>query len=120
MARRTAADKSGHFMGVLEDSWAAGGSLPFRLMREPQAPEVLELQMKVVVKLAPQKWLPCGKSWLKLLNADEFRPGDQLIGDCSLQVVAVQAPYISVSQAISRRTAASLSKSWIVVTACLQ
>ena len=55
LARRTAADKSGHFMGVLEDSWAAGGSLPFRLMREPQAPEVLELQMKVFVKLAPQK-----------------------------------------------------------------
>ena len=113
LARRTASDKSGHFMGVLEDSWAAGGSLPFRLMRESQAPEVLELQMKVTVKLAPQKWLPCGKAWLKLLNAEDFRPGDELVGDCCLQVVAVQAPYISVSQAISRRTAASLSKSWI-------
>ena len=113
LARRTASDKSGHFMGVLEDSWAAGGSLPFRLMRESQAPEVLELQMKVMVKLAPQKWLPCGKAWLKLLNAEDFRPGDELVGDCCLQVVAVQAPYISVSQAISRRTAASLSKSWI-------
>ena len=113
LATRTAADKSGHFLGVLEESWAAGGSLPLRLLREPQAPEVLELEMKVPVKLAPQKWLPCGKAWLKLLNAHEFRPGDQLVGDLSLKVVAVQAPYISVSQAVSRRTAASLSKSWI-------
>lgn len=32
LAQRTAADKSGHFLGVLEDSWSAGGSLPFRLL----------------------------------------------------------------------------------------
>ena len=112
LARRTAADKSGHFFGVIEESWSAGGALPFRLLREPQAPELLELQMRVPIKLAPQKWLPCGKARLKLLNAHEFRPGDQLDGDLSLTVVAVQVPYISVSQAVSRRTA-SLSKTWI-------
>ena len=113
LARRTANEKSQHFASVVEDSWATGGSLPFRLMREPQAPEVLELRMNVAVRLAPQQWLPCGKAWLKLKNADQFKPGDQLDGDQKVSVVSVQAPYISISAAISRRTAASLYKSWV-------
>ena len=87
--------------------------LPVSSRREPQAPEVLELQMKVLVRLAPQKWLPCGKAWLKLNNAGQFKPGDQLDGDLRVKVVAVQEPYISVSAAISRKTAASLFKCWV-------
>ena len=69
--------------------------------------------MNVAVRLAPQQWLPCGKAWLKLKNADQFKPGDQLDGDQKVSVVSVQAPYISISAAISRRTAASLYKSWV-------
>ena len=71
---------------------------------------VLELQMKISVRFAPQKWLPCGKAWF---NADQCKPGDQLDGDVKIKVVAVQAPYISVSAAISRKTAASLYKAWV-------
>ena len=53
LARRTANEKSQHFASVVEESWSTGGSLPFRLLREPQAPEVLELQVKVAICLAP-------------------------------------------------------------------
>lgn len=76
------------FFAVIEESWASGGSLPFRLLKEPQAPEVLEMSIKVAVKLAPQGWLPFGKSWLKLRNAEEFKVGDTLVGDVQVKVTS--------------------------------
>lgn len=83
-------------------------------MKEPlQAPEVLEMSITVAVKLAPQRWLLFGKSWLKVSNADEFKVGDCLVGDVEVKVLAVQRPYISISAAVSRKTAASLVKSWV-------
>ena len=100
-------------LAVVEESWATGGSLPFRLMKEPQAPEVLEMSITIPVKLAPQSWLPFGKSWLKVRNADDFQVGDRLVGDVEVNVLAVQCPYISISAAVSRKTAASLVKAWV-------
>ena len=88
LARRNAADKSGHFLKFLEDSWSAGGSLPFRLLKEPQAPEVLELRMSVTVRLAPQQWLPGGKAWIKVLNPQDFVAGDLFDDQQGLKVVA--------------------------------
>jgi len=82
-------------------------------MKEPQAPEVLEMSITRPVKLAPQSWLPFGKSWLKLRNADDFQAGDRLVGDVEVKVLAVQSPYISISAAVSRKTAASLVKQWV-------
>ena len=113
LARSTAQAKSQHFVNVVEDSWTTGGSLPFRLMRDPQPPEVLELALKVSVQLAPQRWLPFGKAWLKLRNAGDFQPGDVLEGDAKVRVVEVQVPYVSLSAAVSRKTAASLYKTWV-------
>ena len=69
------------------------------------------MSIKVAVKLAPQGWLPFGKSWLKLRNAEEFKVGDALVGDVQVKVLAVQRPYISISAAVSRKSAASLVKS---------
>lgn len=113
LARALSSAKSQHFAAVVEESWATGGSLPFRLMKEPQAPEVLEMSITRPVKLAPQSWLPFGKSWLKLRNADDFQAGDRLVGDVEVKVLAVQSPYISISAAVSRKTAASLVKQWV-------
>ena len=63
--------------------------------------------------MAPQGWLPFGKSWLKVKNADDFQVGDRLVGDVEVKVLAVQCPYISISAAVSRKTAASLVKEWV-------
>ena len=60
LAKALSSAKSQYFAAVVEESWATGGSLPFRLMKEPQAPEVLEMSITIPVKLAPQSWLPFG------------------------------------------------------------
>ena len=113
LARATAAAKSAHFACVVEDSWAAGGSLPFRLVKEPQAPAVTELAMRTEVRLAPQKWSPYGKAWIELRNAESFRAGDRLVGSVDVQVLEVRAPYVRLSRGVTRRAAASLAKEWI-------
>ena len=47
------------------------------------------------------------------MNPQEFVAGDLFDDQQGLKVVAVQAPYIALSRAVSRRQAASLSKTWV-------
>lgn len=81
-----AAAKSSHFADVsFEDSWASGGALPFRLVREPQLPGNHG---------APQRWSPYGKAWVLARNSGSFQVGDRLQGTVQVQVLEIHGNYI--------------------------
>ena len=70
------------FNEQVEKSWVAeGGSLPFRLVREPKKPPVVDMTVQIPVKLAPQRWSQAGKAWIKVLNPQDFPIGCALSGD---------------------------------------
>ena len=46
-----------YFNEQVEKSWnAEGGSLLFRLLKDPQRPPVLDMTIQTPVRLAPQRW----------------------------------------------------------------
>lgn len=108
--------KRRHFQEEVEASCdRKGGSLPCRLIREEAPPAVSEVALSVRVKLAPQQWLPVGKSWIKVFNAGEFAEGDKLLDreGTEVQVCEVTSDAIRLGRLVSRCEAASLERTWV-------
>ena len=108
--------KRRHFQDEVEFSCdRKGGSLPCRLIREEAPPAVSELELTARVKLAPQSWLPVGKSWIKVVNASEFAAGDTLLDKegTKVHVCEVAVDAIRLDRLVSRCQAAGLEKTWV-------
>ena len=98
------------FNDQVEESWSTqGGSLPFRLMKDPQKPPVLDMTVQLPIRLAPQKWSPIGKAWVKVLNPMDYPVGATLTGDgFETKVVSQEAEFLQFDRLLSRREASSL------------
>ena len=103
------------FNEQVEKSWVAeGGSLPFRLVRDPKKPPVVDMTVQIPVKLAPQRWSQAGKAWIKVLNPQDFPIGCTLLGDrLSVEVLTQSEDFIQVNRLLSRREASSLFRSFV-------
>jgi len=103
------------FNEQVEKSWhAEGGSLPFRLVRDPRKPPVLDMTIQMPIRLAPQTWNPAGKAWLKVLNPQDFPVGCTLLGDnLSVNVVSKVDDSLQVDRFLTRREASSLFRSFV-------
>ena len=111
VARRCWATKRECFLEQVDDSWKKqGGSFAFKMLKEQQHPPVIEMRVRTAVRLAPQRWLPDGKQWLRLLNASEFREGDKLQGCRECTILEVLEDSIRVDVRLSRKEAAELEK----------
>ncbi len=103
------------FNEQVEKSWVAeGGSLPFRLVRDPKKPPVVDMTVQIPVKLAPQRWSQAGKAWIKVLNPQDFPIGCTLLGDrLSVEVLTQSEDFIQVNRLLTRREASSLFRSFV-------
>ena len=83
----------------IEKAWnLEGGSLPFRLVKDPQRPPVTDMTVQLPVRLAPQGSNPAGKAWSRILSPKGFQ-----VGSDNLQV----------DRFLTRREAASLYPSFV-------
>lgn len=100
----------------VEKSWhAEGGSFPFRLVRDPRKPPVLDMTIQMPIRLAPQRWNPAGKAWLKVLKPQDFPVGCALLGDnLSVNVVSKVDDPLQVDRFLTRREASSLFRSFVL------
>ena len=66
------------------------------------------------IRLAPQRWNPAGKAWLKVLNAQDLPVGRTLLGDnLSVNVVSKVDDSLQVDRFLTRREASSLFRSFV-------
>ena len=111
IAKRCWAEKREVFAEQVQDSWKKrGGSFAFKLLREQPHPPVMEMKVRTEVLLAPQRWLPDGKQWIRVRNAADFHIGDQLEGRVQCQVMEVQEAALKLNNRVSRQEAASLER----------
>ena len=111
VAKRCWAEKREVFAEQVQDSWRKrGGSFAFKLLREQPHPPVMEMKVRTEVLLAPQRWLPDGKQWIRVRNAADFHTGDQLEGRVQCQVMEVQEDALRLDNRVSRQEAASLER----------
>ena len=98
------------FNEQVEKSWKTqGGSLPFRLVKDPQRPPVTDLTVQLPVRLSPQRWAQVGKSWIKISNPQDFPLGCQLQGlDHPCKVLGHTEDAIQVDRLLTRREASTL------------
>eukprot|EP00435_Cladocopium_sp_Y103_P069089 s1031_g32.t1 len=98
------------FNEQVERSWQAeNGSLPYRLVKDPQKPPVTDLIIQLLIRLSPQSWNRVGKSWLKVSNPQDFPDQCELLGIGSpCRVVGRANNAIQVNRLVSRKEAASL------------
>ena len=98
------------FAGELETSVATkGGSLPCRLMRDESQPMVTEMKTRRTLALAPQAWLPYGKTWVKVRNGSEFNLGDVFShDDLQIQILEKVDDSIRLDRAVSRGEASRM------------
>ena len=93
------------FNDRVEESWTTqGSSLPFRLMKDPQKPPVLDMTVQLPIRLAPQKWSPIGTDWVKVLNPMDFPVGSTLSGDgFETKVVSKEGDFVQLDRLLSHR-----------------
>lgn len=99
------------FSQELEESCARrGGSLPCRLVKEETQPLVTEMQIRHQLSLMPQGWMPGGKAWVKISNADVFCVGDTLETEAIEARVLEKVPgAVRLDRLVSRREAVELT-----------
>ncbi len=76
------------FAAQLEISLKTGGGIKaFSCLREQPLPQVRDLKVVEELQLAPQRWLPTGKSWFHVVYHHVFSVGDSLCnGDLMVKV----------------------------------
>ena len=93
---------------------AGGGKLAFRCLKERALPQVRSLKVVEELKLAPQRWLPTGKSWFHVVNHFAFDVGDLLEGeDFTVKLLEKQGDSLHVDKLLTRRQAAHLRKKYV-------
>ena len=91
-----------------------GGKLAFRCLKERALPPVRSLKVVEELKLAPQRWLPTGKSWFHVVNHFAFKVGDMLEGeDFTVKLLEKQGDSLHVDKLLTRRQAAHLCKTFV-------
>ena len=91
-----------------------GGKLAFRCLKERALPQVRSLKVVEELKLAPQRWLPTGKSWFHVVNHFAFNVGDMLEGeDFTVKLLEKQGDSLHVDKLLTRRQAAHLCKTFV-------
>ena len=83
--------------------------MPCRLIKEETQPSVTEMMVDRKFALAPQNWLPQGKSWIKVRNVDSFSVDDELQGDgFKVRVLEIRDQSVRLDRLLSRREAAEV------------
>ena len=91
--------------------------MPCRLIKEETQPGVTEMKVERKLALAPQNWMPQGKSWVKIRNADSFNVGDTLEGDgFTVRVLEIRGESVRLDRLLSRREAAEVVNSRVEVS----
>ena len=97
------------FVAALDESWRlAGGSLPCKLIKDPQLPKLSELRIVRELRLAPQRWSPQGLEWVTFRDVSFLEKGDRLNGSAQVTVKEVAGNRVQLSARLTRREAAGL------------
>ena len=117
-SRKAWAMKREAFANEIEVSCAQkGSSLPCRLVKEETQPGVTEMMVERRFALAPQGWMPQGKSWIKVRNVDCFRVGDEFEGDgFTVRSLEIRDESVRLDRLLSRREAAEVVNSHVEVS----
>ena len=72
------------------------------------------MTIQMPVRLAPQRWNPAGKAWIKVLNSQDFPVGCTLLGDqLCVCVVSKVEDSLQVDRLLTRKEASSLFRSFV-------